>query len=517
MRDSSIAELNLSNRTFNALSRANIHTISQLKTIDDNQLLSIRGLGKKGLTEIREKLEAWGDVRYDLAELGLSSKVFEVLTKANIHTINQLRLMNDKQLLNIKGLGGGGFFEVKEKMKIWEKSHCNKSSERLGFEATQPEVLLELIQSALSDKWYRILQLRFGSAKIYTLEEIGKLLGLSRERIRQIEGAILRRMSHHSRQSKIRPFADVLVRHCMHIGGLFTEKEAIDIWRKQFGEKNCYLLTRLILHVDKRFELVKKELWGISWYPLKSIFLIQKELRRILAEVRVPLSTEELLARFDIDKYERADEAFILACARKSESIVQRNDGTWGLKKWERGYHYQVIEALRRLGYPAHYTEIAEVINSSRAPDQKINPKIIHAYLIQHKDIFVWAGRDGVYGLAEWGIPQIKCLGDAVYYVLDREKKPLPIDVLIERVSRIWDARPESIRTAIQIDDRFVKVGDKIYLRDLLGSTYYDNLSEIEIYKERLASLQKEIATYKEKDDIEDQIKKLKSIKDLLK
>jgi RNA polymerase primary sigma factor len=52
----------------------------------------------------------------------------------------------------------------------------------------------------------RILQLRYGlvDGETYTLEEVGKKLGVTRERVRQIEAQALSRLRHpaHSRWLK---------------------------------------------------------------------------------------------------------------------------------------------------------------------------------------------------------------------------------------------------------------------------------------------------------------------------
>jgi DNA-directed RNA polymerase subunit alpha len=56
----SIEELNLSMRTTNALKRANITTIAQVLTLNDNDLLHLRNFGQKSLVELREALAAHG-------------------------------------------------------------------------------------------------------------------------------------------------------------------------------------------------------------------------------------------------------------------------------------------------------------------------------------------------------------------------------------------------------------------------------------------------------------------------
>ncbi len=67
---------------------------------------------------------------------------------------------------------------------------------------------IEEVLSTLSPREARILRLRFGlhNGRPYTLEEVGQKFGLTRERIRQIEGKALRRLRHPRRARQLRDY-----------------------------------------------------------------------------------------------------------------------------------------------------------------------------------------------------------------------------------------------------------------------------------------------------------------------
>ncbi len=67
---------------------------------------------------------------------------------------------------------------------------------------------LEEILSTLSPREARVLRLRFGldDGTIYTLEEVGQKFGLTRERIRQIEGRALRQLRHPKRATQLKDY-----------------------------------------------------------------------------------------------------------------------------------------------------------------------------------------------------------------------------------------------------------------------------------------------------------------------
>jgi RNA polymerase primary sigma factor len=67
---------------------------------------------------------------------------------------------------------------------------------------------VEEVLATLSPREARILRLRFGlqNGRAYTLEEVGQKFGLTRERIRQIEGKALRRLRHPRRSRQLRDY-----------------------------------------------------------------------------------------------------------------------------------------------------------------------------------------------------------------------------------------------------------------------------------------------------------------------
>jgi RNA polymerase primary sigma factor len=81
------------------------------------------------------------------------------------------------------------------------------------LQTTQDNMLRERVEqvlSTLSPREARIISLRFGldNDRPYTLEEVGQKFGLTRERIRQIEGKALRRLRHPCRSRLLKDYVD---------------------------------------------------------------------------------------------------------------------------------------------------------------------------------------------------------------------------------------------------------------------------------------------------------------------
>lgn len=90
---------------------------------------------------------------------------------------------------------------------IEDKNHATPDDE-VAFEMLQG--LLRDILQDFPPREARILKLRYGlvSGQAHTLEEIGKKLGVTRERVRQIEAQALKRLRHPTNSRRLRYFME---------------------------------------------------------------------------------------------------------------------------------------------------------------------------------------------------------------------------------------------------------------------------------------------------------------------
>jgi RNA polymerase primary sigma factor len=83
----------------------------------------------------------------------------------------------------------------------------NMSPEEYATNEMLKDEISELLLT-LTEREEKVIRLRFGleDGKSRTLEEVGQLFGVTRERIRQIEAKALRKLRHPSRSRKLKDY-----------------------------------------------------------------------------------------------------------------------------------------------------------------------------------------------------------------------------------------------------------------------------------------------------------------------
>jgi hypothetical protein len=238
--------------------------------------------------------------------------------------------------------------------------------------------------------------------------------------------------------------------------------------------------------------------WGLKSAPLNEVRGVQKRLARVLEKKHVSLPIEEVVdhfksTRFYRNRHDILEDDFILACLRVHPE-VSIDDEQCGLNKWERHRLDEMILALREIGEPVHYTEIAEKTNALLEPEMQTTAHNIHAHMLRMPDIFVRVGH-GVYGLTEWGLHDDGSVANAAHRVLSEAGKPLHYDIVADRVLETWCVNPASVYAALQSDHRFISIGPGIYwLRENIAEGCDAGEADFgDLFGERLEEWQEEL------------------------
>ncbi len=492
MRPRPLELLGLSVRPYNTLLRRGIRTIEQLVATSEEKIRGIPNIGTKSWAEIQDKLKAYLmehslpsqplileeeseslPVPLQLADPELLRNASQRNIPLNKISVERLALTESSENLlrrtGIKTIGElarrprdewrdkNDIVQRLDRYLIWlaEKSEIEWANE-VTNQGISPLYRLELAETSLeklAEKWLSFLKSRQGQVirwrygldgQELTLEEVGKHLSLTRERARQIEKKALKRLCHLSTRRIVRPLVEHLRQAISRAGGLATEiylSEALTEIVK-VGNVNPQGMARLLLVTHDGFVKTKcAQVWALSSLPFDLIPNVSQRLVKILSAERVPLCREELLRRFKTTSFYKAQsdkltDEFILACICANDKLIYRGNNVYGLKKWERHYQDDIILALRRLGQPAHYSEIAKSINEGLLLERHITPRAVHIRLMQNPDLFVWVGLRGTYGLKEWGVERALTYEESLMQVFEEAARPLTYQQILAQMPK---------------------------------------------------------------------------------
>lgn len=553
-----ISVLDLPARAHNALARSHIETVGQLARMSDEDLFKVKNLGAKSIGQIRPRLVAYLDLHplqplrdsgtfgpqlptkrskmaaqslveqqllsktkhlplgdIPVARLALSSDAEEKIVKAGIRSIGDLlgnvSIRFDPNMLSHVQERTRQYLEwlLTQDSEVLKEESANRSISplhRLALENTTVEAMITDWFSARSDRQRDVLRLRYGlDGKARTLEEVGQEVGLTRERVRQLESKALMLLRSPSAKQKALPVAMLLKQIVKDHGGVVRLRTLIASARHTYGLKFGGVapsgLIQLVAQVFQQIVVAKRQrIVHLASCSPDLIYAVQWEMVRILEDRSVPLSTEVLLAEFRLTKVwfeHQADltNRFIVACLRSSNRLDRNDSRLYVLKKasWHR--KSVVINVLREIGEPAHYSVITKRFNELVGDGRQLTDHNLHAYVGRFPDIFARVGH-GVFGLTEWGLSNDGKVANTAYKVLRDAGGHLHIDVLTQAVLKTWCVNPPTVHVAVESDERFIRIGRGIYaLRESItgeisGEATYDFG---EIYAQRLALWQQEL------------------------
>jgi len=313
--------------------------------------------------------------------------------------------------------------------------------------------------SELLDREKDILSRRFGLTgdKSETLEKIGGLHSLTRERVRQIEAASIKKIKKlenlgASIESLKRAVDDLLTEN----GGLIRRDYLLDILtviclelndenntsdadyeknRRVYRNHFNFIISKLM---GDDFELVENHddfnssfkskdqdishLEGLAKDLLAKVGTLKKtmktaELLDLLKELDTYNKNRENLERqgVDITKIFKSqvfpdpaelinNNKILYSLLQAIRNLEQNKYGEWGISDWEeikpKTVNDKIYLILKHASKPLHFTDIAKKINEIKFDHKTANAATVHNELILDNR-YVLVGR-GTYGLKEW-------------------------------------------------------------------------------------------------------------------
>ncbi len=277
-----------------------------------------------------------------------------------------------------------------------------------------PEILGNLFK-ILNDRERTILKKRHGltDGTEKTLEEIGQEFKVTRERIRQIENAALQKIKNYPEKEKVleaplKAVMQILEEH----GGILREDS---------------LISKLLLYSSENLE-------------------------------------NKLIAKFIINQLLKERVEFL----PESKDYYK----AWKLMSFSLDLLDETIDYLTNFfakhGKPLNKERIIELIKDEEffkeRQDQLKELSLLSFLEITKK---IEANPLGEWGLANWGLINLKKINDKIYLVLKNEGKPMHFRKIAEKINELLPvkkrANPATIHNELILDNKYVLVGRGIY------------------------------------------------------
>lgn len=329
------------------------------------------------------------------------------------------------------------------------------------------QVTKEILDTIERDREREIIARRFGLYdRKETLEQIGELLGITRERVRQLEKAILIRLKLAAEKDlpNINSVEKEFIKHLSEMGRAARVSDVA----KKVGENGddrekahvAFLatlapnLTVLDENDDYHQAIAIKE-----HHDEKQLKERVTEVVKTIKTHGQPVTITELHSK--LSGYEHPEH--VRALASISKTLANLKD-QWGHIKWPlvnpKNIRDKIYVILQENEKPMHFSEIAGKIKDSDFKRKDVTTQAIHNELIKDAR-FVLIGR-GIYALKEWGY-QKGTVADIITKILKKNKEPMHRDDIVREVLKSRQVKETTILLNLQGKSQFKRVAKATY------------------------------------------------------
>jgi hypothetical protein len=329
------------------------------------------------------------------------------------------------------------------------------------------EAVNDILATIDREREREIVSRRFGLFdRKETLEQIGELLGITRERVRQLEKSVVTRMKHAAEQGELPHIPEVEESFIttidtnggvMRIADLATalteEGSKLDQAKVSFLAQLCPRL--IVINDDDHFH---HSAAVATLHDEKSLKSLVEKLIKTVKEIGEPKPIEHIAETAGMKNSSHA-----AALASTSKHLATLNDH-WGLMKWPivnpKNIRDKIYVILKQNGKHMHFNDIAGAIKESDFKRKDVTTQAIHNELIKDKR-FVLIGR-GIYALKEWGYER-GTVADIISDVLKTAGEPLHRDEIVKRVLKSRYVKETTILLNLQSKPQFKRVAKATY------------------------------------------------------
>ena len=350
-----------------------------------------------------------------------------------------------------------------------DKSAADKQA--VDAQPINSEAIIAGILSVIDREREReIVARRFGLyERKETLEQIGELLSITRERVRQLEKSVVARLKVVAEAGELPYIQDfqsrvveTLSQHgdLLRVAALTTQLEVaesrIEQSRLAFISQLC---PELVVVDEDDNHFLSVGVLATFDGTIKEQIAAVVEAVKTLGE---PSSVEAIAAKIGNSNLPQIE-----ALAKSSKQLATLHS-LWGLVKWPvvnpKNIRDKIYVILKEHGKHMHFNDIAGAIKDSTFKRRDVTTQAIHNELIKDKR-FVLVGR-GIYALKEWGYEK-GTVADIIAEILRKEGAALHRDEIVKRVLKSRYVKETTILLNLQGKPQFKRVAKATYILDM--------------------------------------------------
>lgn len=324
-----------------------------------------------------------------------------------------------------------------------------------------------ILETIEREREREIISRRFGLYdRKETLEQIGELLGITRERVRQLEKAILIRLKLAA-EKDLPGISEVEKEFIKNLSEMGRVARTSDLAAKvgETGDDRDKAHVAFLGTLAPKLTVLDENddyhqaIAIADYYDEKQLKTQVDAVVKAIKDNKTPLTIPQLHDK--MNNYEHPDH--VRGLASVSKHLTHLKD-LWGLVKWPlvnpKNIRDKIYVILQENEKPMHFSEIANAIKDSDFKRKDVTTQAIHNELIKDAR-FVLIGR-GIYALKEWGYTK-GTVSDIIANILQKAKEPMHRDDIVREVLKSRQVKETTILLNLQGKPQFKRVAKATY------------------------------------------------------
>lgn len=330
------------------------------------------------------------------------------------------------------------------------------------------ELVKSILASIEREREREIVSRRYGLFdRKETLEQIGELLGITRERVRQLEKSVMSKLRTSAASGELAGLTEFEQKLAETLKEKGNIARVSDLFKALTGEAGSKIDNARLAFISELAPQLLVLSDNDHYYQSVALAKVHDE-KKINNLVNTIIDAIKKIGEpAHIDKVTtsagHSDPKHVEALSSTSKHLASLND-KWGLIKWPtvnpKNIRDKIYVILQQNGKHMHFNEIADAIKASEFKRKDVTTQAIHNELIKDKR-FVLIGR-GIYALKEWGYKK-GTVADIITEVLKDANEPLHRDEIVKRVLKSRYVKETTILLNLQGKTQFQRVAKATY------------------------------------------------------